>query len=160
MNLFRTGFGFDVHKLVENRDFVLGGVKIPFHKGLLGHSDADVLVHALIDALLGAAALGDIGSLFPDTSSEFKDISSLLLLKRVNHLLINEGFKIGNIDTTIVLQEPKVKVFTPAMIANIADVLNIEESQVSIKATTTEKLGFEGRGEGVSAYANVLIFKD
>lgn len=146
MNLFRTGFGFDVHKLVENRDFVLGGVKIPFHKGLLGHSDADVLVHALIDALLGAAALGDIGSLFPDTSSEFKDISSLLLLKRVNHLLINEGFKIGNIDTTIVLQEPKVKVFTPAMIANIADVLNIEESQVSIKATTTEKLGFEGRG--------------
>ena len=160
MNLFRTGFGFDVHALVENRDLVLGGVKIPFHKGLLGHSDADVLVHALIDALLGAAALGDIGSQFPDTSIEFKDISSLLLLKRVNVLLINKGFKIGNIDTTIVLQQPKVKMFTPTMITNIANVLNIEESQVSIKATTTEKLGFAGRGEGVSAYANVLIFKD
>lgn len=157
---FRTGFGFDVHQLVENRDLVLGGIKIPYHKGLLGHSDADVLVHAIIDALLGASALGDIGSQFPDCDSEFKNISSLILLSKTLDILTKKNFKIGNLDSTIVLQQPKLRAFIPAMISNIAKVLNIEESCVSVKATTTEQLGFEGRGEGVSAYATVLIFKD
>lgn len=160
MKIFRTGFGFDVHPLVENRDFVLGGVKIPYPKGFRGHSDADVLVHALIDALLGAAALGDIGAQFPDSDVKYKNISSLILLSHTNNLIIKNGYKIGNIDTTIVLESPKIRTFIPEMIAKLAEVLNIENTSISIKATTTEGLGFTGRKEGVSAYASVLIYKD
>lgn len=160
MRIFRTGFGFDVHPLVENRDFVLGGVKIPHNKGLFGHSDADVMVHALIDALLGAAALGDIGSQFPDSDAKYKDISSLILLSYTNNLISINGYKIGNIDTTIVLESPKIRTYIPEMITKLAEVLDLESTSISIKATTTEGLGFTGRKEGVSAYASVLIFKD
>lgn len=160
MRIFRTGFGFDVHPLVENRDFVLGGVKIPHNKGLFGHSDADVMVHALIDALLGAAALGDIGSQFPDSDSKYKDISSLILLSYTNNLISINGYKIGNIDTTIVLERPKIRTYIPEMITKLAEVLDLESTSISIKATTTEGLGFTGRKEGVSAYASVLIYKD
>lgn len=160
MRIFRTGFGFDVHPLVENRDFVLGGVKIPHNKGLFGHSDADVMVHALIDALLGAAALGDIGSQFPDSDPKYKDISSLILLSHTNNLISINGYKIGNIDTTIVLESPKIRTYIPEMITKLAEVLDLESTSISIKATTTEGLGFTGRKEGVSAYASVLIFKD
>ena len=158
MQNFRTGFGFDVHPLVENRELVLGGVTIPFHKGLLGHSDADVLVHAIIDALLGAAALGDIGTQFPDNEVKYKDISSLILLERTNKLITEKGYEIGNIDTTVVLEKPKLKSFTPQIITKLSFVLKIEKSAVSVKATTTEGLGFPGRGEGVAAYATVLIY--
>ncbi len=158
MQNFRTGFGFDVHPLVENRELVLGGVTIPFHKGLLGHSDADVLVHAIIDALLGAAALGDIGTQFPDNEVKYKDISSLILLERTNKLIAEKGYEIGNIDTTIVLEKPKLKSFIPQIITKLSFVLKIEKSAVSVKATTTEGLGFTGRGEGVAAYATVLIY--
>lgn len=160
MRIFRTGFGFDVHPLVENRDFVLGGVKIPHNKGLFGHSDADVMVHALIDALLGAAALGDIGSQFPDSDPKYKDISSLILLSHTNNLISINGYKIGNIDTTIVLESPKIRTYIPEMITKLAEVLDLESTSISIKATTTEGLGFTGRKEGVSAYASVLIYKD
>lgn len=160
MRIFRTGFGFDVHPLVENRDFVLGGVKIPHNKGLFGHSDADVMVHALIDALLGAAALGDIGSQFPDSDAKYKDISSLILLSHTNNLISINGYKIGNIDTTIVLESPKIRTYIPEMITKLADILDLESTSISIKATTTEGLGFTGRKEGVSAYASVLIYKD
>lgn len=160
MRIFRTGFGFDVHPLVENRDFVLGGVKIPHNKGLFGHSDADVMVHALIDALLGAAALGDIGSQFPDSDSKYKAISSLILLSYTNNLISINGYKIGNIDTTIVLESPKIRTYIPEMITKLAEVLDLESTSISIKATTTEGLGFTGRKEGVSAYASVLIYKD
>ncbi len=158
MQNFRTGFGFDVHPLVENRELVLGGITIPFHKGLLGHSDADVLVHAIIDALLGAAALGDIGTQFPDNDVKYKDISSLILLERTNKLIAEKGYEIGNIDTTIVLEKPKLKSFIPQIITKLSFVLKIEKSAVSVKATTTEGLGFTGRGEGVAAYATVLIY--
>ncbi len=158
MQNFRTGFGFDVHPLVENRELVLGGVTIPFHKGLLGHSDADVLVHAIIDALLGAAALGDIGTQFPDNEVKYKDISSLILLERTNKLITEKGYEIGNIDTTVVLEKPKLKSFIPQIITKLSFVLKIEKSAVSVKATTTEGLGFTGRGEGVAAYATVLIY--
>ncbi len=158
MQNFRTGFGFDVHQLVENRDLILGGVRIPFHKGLYGHSDADVLVHAIIDALLGAAALGDIGTQFPDTDIKYKDISSLILLKETAELISAKTYKIGNIDTTVVLEHPKLKLFIPEIIANLSSVLKIESSAVSVKATSTEGLGFTGNGEGVAAYASVLIF--
>ena len=158
MQNFRTGFGFDVHPLVENRELVLGGITIPFHKGLLGHSDADVLVHAIIDALLGAAALGDIGTQFPDNDAKYKDISSLILLERTNKLIREKGYEIGNIDTTIVLEKPKLKSFIPQIITKLSFVLKIEKSAVSVKATTTEGLGFTGRGEGVAAYATVLIY--
>jgi len=160
MKIFRTGFGYDVHPLVENRDLVLGGIKIPHNKGLLGHSDADVLTHALIDALLGAAALGDIGTHFPDSDNKYKDIASTLLLSRTIEMINERGYKIGNIDTTIVLEKPKIKNFIPEMIDKLAGVLSIENSSISIKATTTEGLGFVGREEGVAAYASVLIYKD
>jgi len=160
MKIFRTGFGFDVHPLVENRDFVLGGVKLPHTKGLLGHSDADVLIHAIIDALLGAAALGDIGTQFPDSDSKFKDISSLILLEQTKKLISERGFEIGNIDTTVVLERPKISPFVPEMISKLAEVLSIDSADISIKATTTEGLGFTGREEGVAAYASVLIYKD
>lgn len=153
----RVGFGLDVHKLTENRKLILGGVDIPHTLGLLGHSDADVLVHSIMDALLGAAALGDIGKLFPDTDEKYKGISSLLLLKEVSAHLKENGFSIGNIDATIAAQAPKLAPFIDKMRENIANTLEIDLSLVSIKATTTEKLGFEGRGEGISSYCVCTI---
>lgn len=153
----RIGTGYDVHRLVEGRSLILGGVNIPFNRGLLGHSDADVLLHAICDALLGAAALGDIGQHFPDTSSKYKDIDSLILLQQVGQLLKEHGFAIVNIDSTIVAEQPKLASYIPAMTANIARTVGIEPGQVSVKATTTEAMGFEGREEGISAQAVVLI---
>jgi 2-C-methyl-D-erythritol 2,4-cyclodiphosphate synthase len=153
----RTGFGVDFHQLVEGRDFWLGGIKIPHEKGALGHSDADVLLHAICDALLGAACLGDIGVHFPDTSGEFKGIDSKILLARTAALVAAEGYTIINIDTTLCLQRPKIKPFIPQMQQTIAAVLGLGEKDVSIKATTTEKMGFVGREEGLVAYASVLI---
>lgn len=154
---FRIGFGFDVHALREKEPFILGGVSIDHFKGTFGHSDADVLIHAICDALLGAANLGDIGTHFPDTDPKYKGIDSKVLLKDVVLLLKNNGYEIGNIDSTICLQKPKIKPYIPQMRTCLANVMNITENQLSIKATTTEKLGFVGREEGVSAYANVLI---
>jgi len=151
----RIGHGYDVHRLTEGRRFVLGGVEIPYEKGLLGHSDADVLIHAIIDALLGAAAMGDIGKLFPDTSAEFKDIDSTKLLRSVKDKLC--GYKIINIDSTVILQRPKIAQYIPEMRRIIAGCLDIEVSQVNVKATTEEKLGFTGEGLGVAAHAVVLI---
>ena len=159
MQQFRTGFGFDVHALIENRELILGGITIPFHKGLLGHSDADVLVHAIIDALLGAAALGDIGTHFPDSDAKYKDISSLILLEKTAELISQSGYEIGNIDTTIVIEKPQLKSLIPQIITNLSSILKIEKSAVSVKATTTEGLGFTGRGEGVAVYATALIYK-
>jgi len=156
---FRTGFGYDVHAFAAKRKLILGGVHIPFEKGLLGHSDADVLVHAIIDALLGAAALGDIGTNFPDTSDEFKDISSLRLLLTTNDKLNKLSYKISNIDSTVVLQTPKVAPYIPQMINNIANTLGVPKEDISVKATTTERLGFSGKGEGAQAFATVLIYK-
>ncbi|TYP48151.1 2-C-methyl-D-erythritol 2,4-cyclodiphosphate synthase [Thermosediminibacter litoriperuensis] len=155
----RVGIGYDAHRLVEGRRLVLGGVVIPFEKGLLGHSDADVLVHAINDALLGAAALGDIGSHFPDTDPKYKDISSILLLKKVGELLKREGLGVVNIDSVICAEKPKLSPFIEKMRQNIADALNIAKEKVSVKATTTEGMGFEGRGEGISAQAICLIKK-
>ena len=153
----RVGFGYDVPKLVENRKCVICGVDIPHSKGLLGHSDADVAIHSLCDALLGAAAMGDIGRLFPDTSAEFKDIDSRILLRRVVSKLSEAGFSIGNVDITIAAQKPKMLPYIEEMRNNMASDLQIEVNCVNIKATTTEKLGFEGREEGISAYAVALI---
>jgi len=156
----RTGFGFDVHKLQEGYDFWIGGIKIPHIKGAVGHSDADVLIHAICDALLGAANLRDIGFHFPDTAAEYKGIDSKILLKRVNDLLTEKGYKIGNIDSTICLQKPKINPFIPEMKKVMAQILSTEEENISIKATTTENLGYVGREEGISAYATVLIEKE
>ncbi len=153
----RIGFGVDFHQLVEGRDFWLGGIKIPHSKGALGHSDADVLLHAICDALLGAACLGDIGVHFPDTSAEFKNIDSKILLERTAKLVDAEGYKIINIDTTLCLERPKIKPHIPAMQQTIANILQLRVNDVSIKATTTEKMGFVGREEGLVAYASVLI---
>jgi len=153
----RVGFGYDVHRLVEERKLILGGVEIPYEKGLLGHSDADVLVHALMDAMLGAAGLGDIGRHFPDTDNQYKGIDSMLLLKQVTRLLHENGFYVNNLDVTVVAQRPKLAGFIPQMEANIAAVLGIDTSCVNVKATTTEKLGFEGEGLGISAYAVCTI---
>lgn len=153
----RIGFGVDFHQLVEGRDFWLGGIKIPHEKGALGHSDADVLLHAICDALLGAACLGDIGAHFPDTSAEFKNIDSKILLGRTAQLIDKEGYAIVNIDTTLCLQNPKINPFIPAMQQVIASILHIRQNDISIKATTTEKMGFVGREEGLVAYASVLI---
>ena len=153
----RIGFGYDVHQLTEGRDLWLGGIRIPHNKGALGHSDADVLIHAICDALLGAAALGDIGAHFPDTDTAYKDIDSKLLLQRVNEMTAAEGYLISNIDSTIALQKPKVAAYLPEMRDTLASILGLNINQVSIKATTTEKLGFEGREEGISAYAVVLL---
>lgn len=153
----RIGFGLDVHKLTENRKLILGGVDIPHTLGLLGHSDADVLVHSIMDALLGAAALGDIGKLFPDTDEKYRGISSLSLLKEVSSLLKKKGFSIGNIDATVAAQAPKLAPHIDKMRENIANALGIDTSLVSVKATTTEKLGFEGRGEGISSYCVCTI---
>ena len=156
---FRTGFGFDVHQLVKGREFWLGGIKIPYFKGGLGHSDADVLIHVICDALLGAANLGDIGKHFPDNSAEFKDIDSKILLQNVMILVRDKGYEIGNIDTTVCLQSPKLSQYIIDMKIVLSKCMNIDVDCISIKATTTEKLGYVGREEGVSAYANVLINK-
>ena len=153
----RIGHGYDVHKLVENRKLILGGVDIPYEKGLLGHSDADVLLHAVMDALLGAAALGDIGTLFPDTDERFKGADSILLLKEVCRVLSDNGYEIENIDSTVIAQKPKLKDYINSMRGNIADACGIDISRVSVKATTEEKLGFTGSGEGISAHAVCLI---
>lgn len=155
----RIGQGYDVHRLSEGRELVLGGVSIPYEKGLLGHSDADVLVHAVMDALLGAAALGDIGQHFPDTDPRYKGISSMELLREVGSLLKAHGFAVGNIDATVIAQKPKLATYRPQMTENIARVLFLEKSRVSIKATTEEGLGFTGRGEGIAAQAVVLLLE-
>ena len=155
----RVGFGYDVHKLVEGKKLILGGVEIPFKKGLLGHSDADVLVHAIIDALLGAAAMGDIGRHFPDSDEIYKGISSIILLKEVREKLDEQGYKIGNIDATIVAQEPRLLGIISHMVFNMAGALKIEVGQVNVKATTTEGLGFAGSGEGIAAYAIAAVIK-
>ncbi len=153
----RIGIGYDVHALVEGRPLVLGGVKVPFERGLLGHSDADVLVHAVIDALLGAAALEDIGTHFPDTDPQYEGISSILLLKRVRDMIHVQGFVVGNIDATIIAEEPKLSAHIDEMRRNISDALDIAKEQVSVKATTSATLGFLGRGEGIAAHAVALI---
>jgi 2-C-methyl-D-erythritol 2,4-cyclodiphosphate synthase len=153
----RTGFGFDVHQLEPSTTLTLGGVVIPHSKGATGHSDADVLIHAICDALLGAAGMRDIGSMFPDTSTEFKDIDSKILLHRVKTMLDKKGYRIGNIDTTVCLQHPKISPYIPEMRKVLAAVLDILPDDISIKATTTEKLGYVGREEGISAYAVALI---
>lgn len=153
----RIGVGYDVHRFSENRPLILGGVKIPFNKGLLGHSDADVLVHAINDAILGALAEGDIGKLFPDNNPKYKNMRSLLMTEEVWSLLDKNGYMIGNIDSVLALQEPKIAPYIEKMRKNIAEALRTDICNVSVKATTTERLGFEGRGEGVSSYAVVII---
>ncbi|WP_029199843.1 2-C-methyl-D-erythritol 2,4-cyclodiphosphate synthase [Oribacterium sp. NK2B42] len=153
----RIGTGYDVHKLVPGRKLILGGVTVPYELGLDGHSDADVIVHAIMDALLGAAALGDIGQHFPDNDPEYKGADSIELLKEVGNILRKEGYKVGNIDSTIIAQRPKLMTFLPEMRKNVAAALGIDVNQVSIKATTEEHLGFTGRGEGISSQAVALI---
>ena len=153
----RIGQGYDVHRLVEGRKLIIGGVDIPYEKGLLGHSDADVLLHAVMDALLGAAALGDIGQHFPDSDERYKGISSIELLKEVGKILQENGYMIENIDSTVIAQRPKLLPYRPQMAENIAAALGIEKEQVSVKATTEEKLGFTGAGEGISAQAIALL---
>jgi 2-C-methyl-D-erythritol 2,4-cyclodiphosphate synthase len=155
--MYRVGLGYDVHRLVEGRKLIIGGVEIPHTKGLLGHSDADVLVHAVCDALLGALSLGDIGEHFPDSSPEFEGVSSLLLLEEVSKLVRKRGYEVVNVDCVVVAQRPKLKPFKRRMEENIASALGISPSQVSVKATTTEGLGFEGREEGISAKAVALL---
>ena len=156
---FRIGFGYDVHKLVEDRKLILCGVEVPYEKGLLGHSDADVALHALMDALLGAAAMGDIGKHFPDTDERFKGADSMQLTLHVKKLLQEEGWQVNNVDVTIIAQRPKLAGYITAMRTNVAKVLDVAESAVNVKATTTEKLGFTGRGEGIAAEAVASIVK-
>jgi 2-C-methyl-D-erythritol 2,4-cyclodiphosphate synthase len=153
----RVGFGYDVHRLTEGRRLVLGGVEVPYAKGLLGHSDADVLVHAIIDALLGAAALGDLGAHFPPTDQQYKDISSLELLRRIRELLKEKEYTISNIDSTVVCQEPRLSDSIPEMVENISGTLQVEAGRVNIKATTEEGMGFTGSALGVSAHAVALL---
>lgn len=155
----RIGHGYDVHRLVEGRKLILGGVEIPWEKGLDGHSDADVLTHAVMDALLGAIAAGDIGKLFPDNDAAFHNISSMLLLKRVGEHLRQEGYTVVNIDATLIAQAPKVSPYRDAMRQNIAAALGVDVSQISVKATTEEHLGFTGTGEGMAAHAVALVEK-
>ena len=155
----RVGMGYDVHKLVEGRKLILGGVEIPYEKGLLGHSDADVMLHAVMDALLGAAALGDIGKHFPDTDPSYKGISSMKLLEHVRDLIAEKGYIVENIDATIIAQKPKLRPFIEQMENNVAETLGISADQVNIKATTEEWLGFTGREEGIAAHAVVLLMK-
>lgn len=157
--MMRIGYGFDIHQLVEGRKLILGGIEIPFEKGLLGHSDADVLLHAITDALLGALALGDIGKHFPDTDPKFKDADSRVLLRHCYKLILDKGYELANLDATVVAQRPKLIGFIPEIRATIATDLGVETDQVSVKATTSEKLGFVGREEGISATAVVLIQK-
>jgi 2-C-methyl-D-erythritol 2,4-cyclodiphosphate synthase len=156
----RVGFGYDVHKLVEGRDLWLGGIKIEHELGLLGHSDADVLIHAICDALLGAANMRDIGYHFPDTSSTYENIDSKILLAKTIDIIAEKGYKVGNIDATICAERPKLKKHIPEMQTVLASIMGVDEDDVSIKATTSEKLGFTGREEGISAYATVLISKE
>ncbi|RLA94387.1 MAG: 2-C-methyl-D-erythritol 2,4-cyclodiphosphate synthase [Deltaproteobacteria bacterium] len=156
----RVGYGYDVHPLVKGRKLILGGVEIPFSQGLKGHSDADVVLHALCDAMLGAAAAGDIGIHFPEDDPKFKDISSLVLLERTNEIIRGKGYRIGNIDLTIVAEKPKVAEFIPIMREKIAQTLEVDIGEVSIKATTTEGLGFIGRQEGIAAMAVASVVKD
>lgn len=158
--MIRVGQGFDVHQLTEGRDCIIGGVRIPYEKGLLGHSDADVLLHAISDAVLGALALGDIGKHFPDTDPAFKDADSVKLLERVWELAKERGYKLGNADATIIAQAPKMAPHIPAMVEVIAKTLEAEASQVNVKATTSERLGFTGRGEGIAAQAVVCLVRD
>ena len=158
MNI-RVGFGYDVHKLVAGRELWLGGIKLNYELGLLGHSDADVLIHAICDALLGAANMRDIGYHFPDTSTETLNVDSKILLRKTIGLIATKGYQVGNIDATVCAEHPKLNPHVPAMKACLAEVMNTDEDNISIKATTTEKLGFTGRMEGISAYATVLIVK-
>jgi 2-C-methyl-D-erythritol 2,4-cyclodiphosphate synthase len=155
----RIGHGYDVHRLVEGRKLILGGVDIPYEKGLLGHSDADVLIHAILDALLGAAALGDIGKHFPDTDNKYKGISSMLLLKEAKRILEEKEYYVNNIDATVIAQRPKLAPYIQTMRQNIANILGINIEQVNVKATTTEGLGFTGTGEGIAAHAVCVIVK-
>ncbi|MCD1261927.1 2-C-methyl-D-erythritol 2,4-cyclodiphosphate synthase [Paenibacillus athensensis] len=157
--MFRVGQGFDVHQLVEGRKCIIGGVTIPYEKGLLGHSDADVLLHAISDAILGALGLGDIGKHFPDTSEAFKDADSLVLLKKVWALAKERGYRLGNADSTIIAQKPKMAPYIPQMVEIIADALEAAPDQVNVKATTTEQLGFTGRGEGIAAQSVVCLIR-
>lgn len=158
--MIRVGQGFDVHQLVEGRPCIIGGVTIPYEKGLLGHSDADVLLHAVTDAVLGALALGDIGKHFPDTDPAYKDADSLKLLEHVWALAKDKGYRLGNVDCTIMAQKPKMLPYIPQMIEVIAGVLEADPSQVNVKATTTEQLGFVGRGEGIAAQSIVCLLQD
>lgn len=159
MTDIRIGHGYDVHRLTPDRKLILGGVEIPYHLGLLGHSDADVLIHAIMDSLLGAQALGDIGKHFPDTDEAYKDSDSMKLLEFVVGLIANSGYKIGNIDATIVAQKPKLAQYIDAMRENISKVCGITLDRINVKATTTEKLGFCGRGEGIESHAVSIIYK-
>ena len=154
---YRTGFGFDVHAFAKDRKLIIGGIEIPNDKGLLGHSDADVLLHAICDAMLGALSLGDIGTHFPDTDQKYKDADSGELLRSVNNMIKEKGYLLGNLDAMIAMEKPKIAPFIPAMKKKISLKLGCDEDQISIKASTTEKLGFIGRGEGVSAFASVLL---
>ncbi len=155
--MLRIGNGYDVHKLVDGRKLILGGVDIPFEKGLLGHSDADVLVHAIMDAMVGALALGDIGSHFPDDDLKYEGISSLKLLETVNNIVREKGYRVSNLDSVVVMQKPKLRPYIEKMIENIAEVLRVSEDRISIKATTEENLGFTGDGSGVKSYAVLLL---
>ncbi len=154
---FRIGYGYDVHRLAEGETLWLGGILIPHSKGTVAHSDGDVLIHALCDAMLGAAKLGDIGRHFPDTSSDYKNIDSKLLLRKTNELIAARGYQVGNLDVTVAAQKPKLKTFIPEMEETIAQILEVDVDVVSVKATTTEELGFEGREEGISVHAVVLL---
>lgn len=156
---FRTGFGFDVHAFVEGRKLILGGVEIPFDKGLEGHSDADVLLHAICDAMLGALALGDIGIHFPNTDERWKDADSTVLLNRVNQIINSKGYELGNLDCVLAMEKPKISPYVEQIRNRISKILNADVEQISIKATTTEKLGFVGRNEGVVSFATVLLVK-
>lgn len=158
--MIRVGTGFDVHQLVEGRPCIIGGVTIPYEKGLLGHSDADVLLHTVSDAVLGALALGDIGKHFPDTDPAYKDADSVKLMEHVWQMAKDRGYKLGNVDCTIIAQQPKMLPYIPEMASNIARILEADVSQVNVKATTTEKLGFTGRGEGIAAQAVVCLIRD
>ena len=154
----RIGTGFDTHRLTEGRELIIGGVNIPYEKGLLGHSDADVLIHAVIDALFGAAALGDIGTHFPDTDERYKGASSMLLLREAARLVKEAGYQIGNVDTTLIVQKPKMAPHIAGMVKNLAKAMELDEGSVSVKAKTNEQMGFTGRGEGIEARASVLIY--
>ena len=160
MTKIRVGFGYDVHRLVEDRELWLGGIRLEYEKGLLGHSDADVLIHAICDALLGAANMRDIGYHFPDTAGEFEHIDSKILLKKTVQLIATKGYRVGNVDATVCAERPKLNPHIPRMQQTLAAVMGVDEDDVSIKATTTEKLGFTGRQEGISAYATVLIERE
>ena len=157
MAKIRVGFGYDVHRLVEDRELWLGGIRLEYEKGLLGHSDAEVLIHAICDALLGAANMRDVGYHFPDTAGEFENIDSKILLKKTVQLIATKGYRVGNVDATVCAERPKLNPHIPLMKQTLAAVMGVDEDDVSIKATTTEKLGFTGRQEGISAYATVLI---